>query len=69
MIPLSFVQAELAFESLDEARTFLVNHSAGLFQNPNDPDIKKNLDCKNVHGRLREVFEEKYRRVGIKGAI
>ncbi|KAF8740007.1 hypothetical protein AX14_009128 [Amanita brunnescens Koide BX004] len=69
IIPLSFIQAELAFESLDEARSFLVNHSAGLFQNPNDPDIKKNLDCKYVHGRLREVFEEKYRRVGIKGAI
>jgi len=40
-----------------------------LFQNPNDPDKKKNLDCKNAHRQLREAFEGKYRRVGIKGAI
>ncbi|KAK2465642.1 hypothetical protein APHAL10511_002186 [Amanita phalloides] len=65
-IPLSFLQTELAFDSLDDVRTFLVDHSAGLFQNPNVPDRKKNLDCRGAHGRLREVFQEKYRRVGIK---
>ncbi|KAF8629064.1 hypothetical protein AX15_003562 [Amanita polypyramis BW_CC] len=68
-IPLSFLQTELLFETLNETRTFLANHSAGLFLNPNDPDNKKNLDCKPAHGQLKEVFEGKYRRVGIKGAI
>ena len=48
---------------------FLVKHNAGFFTNPNEPDTNKHVDCKPAHGHLKEVFEEKYRKVGIKGAI
>ncbi|KIL65544.1 hypothetical protein M378DRAFT_197928 [Amanita muscaria Koide BX008] len=68
-IPLAFLKSELAIETLDETRMFLVKHNAGFFTNPNKPDINKNVDCKPAHGHLKEVFEEKYRKVGIKGAI
>ena len=68
IIQLTFLKSELAFETLDDARMFLVKHNAGFFTNPNDPD-DKDLDCRAAHSRLKEVFEEKYRKVGIKGAI
>jgi len=68
-IPLAFLKSELAFEALDDARVFLEKHNVGSFTNPNEPDNVKNLDCRAVHGRVKEVFEEKYRKVGIKGAI
>ncbi|KAF8630742.1 hypothetical protein AX17_005337 [Amanita inopinata Kibby_2008] len=68
-ISLTFIQNELAFETLDAARMFLVDHSASFFVNPNDPDSRRNLDCRAAFNRFKEVFEEKYRKVGIKGAI
>ncbi|KAI0741552.1 SAC3/GANP/Nin1/mts3/eIF-3 p25 family-domain-containing protein [Daedaleopsis nitida] len=68
-LPLSFVQNELAFESLEVAREFLNEHRVGFFQNPNSPDTEKVLDCKPAGAPLASVFEEKYRKVQIRGAV
>ncbi|KAI0794018.1 SAC3/GANP/Nin1/mts3/eIF-3 p25 family-domain-containing protein [Fomes fomentarius] len=68
-LQLSFIQNELAFDTLEAAREFLTEHRAGFFQNPNDPDAEKVLDCKPAGAPLASVFEEKYRRVQIKGAV
>lgn len=68
-ISLSFVQNELAFESLEDARGFLSDHSAALFTDPMVPDSKKMVECKMAQSKLAPVYEEKYRKVMIKGAI
>jgi len=68
-VPLSFIHNELAFDSATATREFLVAHSAGFFTNPTKPDAEKILDCKPAGANLVQVFEEKYRKVLIKGAI
>ncbi|RDX48240.1 hypothetical protein OH76DRAFT_1440771 [Lentinus brumalis] len=68
-LQLSFIQNELAFETLAATREFLDEHRASFFQNPNSPDTEKVLDCKPAGAPLATVFEEKYRRVQIKGAV
>ncbi|PCH44375.1 hypothetical protein WOLCODRAFT_138966 [Wolfiporia cocos MD-104 SS10] len=68
-IPLELVRKELAFDTLSLAREWLLEHRLGLFKNPNDSDTKKNLDCKVLEAPLAQVFEEKYRKVQIKGAV
>ena len=68
-LQLSFIQNELAFDTLAAAREFLAEHRAAFFQNPNSPDMEKVLDCKPAGGPLASVFEEKYRKVQIKGAV
>ncbi|KAJ6581225.1 SAC3/GANP/Nin1/mts3/eIF-3 p25 family-domain-containing protein [Mycena capillaripes] len=68
-IPLSFIHQELAFESLEQAREFLADHSAAFFTNPGSPDDQKTLDCKPAGTQLNQAFETKYRKVLIKGAI
>jgi SAC3 family protein LENG8/THP3 len=68
-LPLSFIKEELAFEHFGEARDFLMNHSSAFFSNPNSPDSEKTLECKPAAAQLAQVFEEKYRKVSIKGAI
>ncbi|KAH9479661.1 THP3-like protein C2A9.11c [Psilocybe cubensis] len=68
-IPLSFLQSTLAFDNLEEARTFLVEHRITFFTNPNSPDSEKVLDCKPAMAEVARVFEDKYRKVTIKGAI
>ncbi|KAJ7746886.1 SAC3/GANP/Nin1/mts3/eIF-3 p25 family-domain-containing protein [Mycena maculata] len=68
-IPLSFIHQELAFESLQQAREFLADHSAASFTNPTSPDDQKTLDCKPAGAQLTQAFETKYRKVLIKGAI
>ncbi|KAG6888660.1 hypothetical protein C0995_006778 [Termitomyces sp. Mi166 len=68
-ISLQFITDELAFDSLDAARQFLVDHSAASFTDPREPDGKKILDCKPAFPQLTRIFEEKYRKVTIKGAI
>ncbi|KAI0629157.1 SAC3/GANP/Nin1/mts3/eIF-3 p25 family-domain-containing protein [Trametes polyzona] len=68
-LQLSFIQNELAFETAGAAREFLVEHRAGYFQNPNAPDEEAVLDCKAASPQLAQVYEEKYRRVQIKGAV
>ncbi|KAI0350684.1 hypothetical protein OH77DRAFT_1412614 [Trametes cingulata] len=68
-LPLSFIQNELAFETPAAAREFLVEHRAGFFQNPNAPDAEAVLDCKPAGPQLAQIYEEKYRKVQIKGAV
>ncbi|KAG6918997.1 hypothetical protein DXG01_010236 [Tephrocybe rancida] len=68
-IPLQFIHDELAFESLNKAREFLVDHSAAFFCDPREPDNNKTLDCRLASSQLSQTFEEKYRKVLIKGAI
>ncbi|GBE86490.1 SAC3/GANP/Nin1/mts3/eIF-3 p25 family-domain-containing protein [Sparassis latifolia] len=68
-ISLSFIQNELAFDTIAVALQFLMEHRAAFFQNPNSPDTQKILDCKPAGAPLAEVFEEKYRKVQIKGAV
>ncbi|RPD64260.1 hypothetical protein L226DRAFT_533569 [Lentinus tigrinus ALCF2SS1-7] len=68
-LQLSFIQNELAFETLASTREFLAEHRAAFFQNPNSPDTEKVLECKPAGAPLASVFEEKYRRVQIKGAV
>ncbi|OSX64205.1 hypothetical protein POSPLADRAFT_1045307 [Postia placenta MAD-698-R-SB12] len=68
-LPLSFIQNELAFETLAHARECLSENRGSFFQNPNAPDTDKILDCKPAHIPLVEAFEEKYRKVQIKGAV
>ncbi|EJF64140.1 hypothetical protein DICSQDRAFT_54014 [Dichomitus squalens LYAD-421 SS1] len=68
-LQLSFIQNELAFDTLAAAREFLAEHRAAFFQNPNSPDPEKVLDCKPAGSPLASVFEEKYRKVQIKGAV
>jgi len=68
-ISLSFIQNELAFDTLDAAREFIVDHSAAFFTNPTSPDDRKMLDCKPAMSQFAQAFEEKYRKVLIKGAI
>jgi hypothetical protein len=68
-LPLSFIYNELAFETPAAAREFLVAHSAGFFMNPNSPDTVKILDCKPAGPNLGLAFDEKFRKVGIKGAL
>ncbi|KAG6817526.1 hypothetical protein H0H87_007494 [Tephrocybe sp. NHM501043] len=68
-ISLQFIHNELAFDSLDAARQFLVDHKAAFFTDSGEPDNKKTLDCKPASSQLSQSFEEKYRKVLIKGAI
>lgn len=67
---LSFISTELAFDTVGQAKEFLEQHRAGtFFKNPNSPDDEKILDCKAAHQTLVQIFEEKYRKVQIKGAV
>ena len=67
---LSFISTELAFDNATQAKEFLDQHRAGtFFKNPNSADDEKILDCKAAHPTLVQIFEEKYRKVQIKGAV
>jgi len=68
-LSLPFIHKELVFDSLAEARDFLMNHQCAFFTNPNSPDEQKTLDCKPAVPVLARVFEEKYRKIIIKGAV
>ncbi|KAH9888947.1 SAC3/GANP/Nin1/mts3/eIF-3 p25 family-domain-containing protein [Cubamyces lactineus] len=68
-LQLTFIQNELAFDTPAAAREFLVEHRAGFFTNPNAPDADAVLDCKPAGPQLATAYEEKYRRVQIKGAV
>ena len=59
----------LGFDDLSDAHNFLSDHSIALFTNPNSPDAEKILDCRNAHTKLTQVYEDKYRKVMIRGAI
>ncbi|KAH7911063.1 SAC3/GANP/Nin1/mts3/eIF-3 p25 family-domain-containing protein [Hygrophoropsis aurantiaca] len=68
-LALSFIQNELAFDTLNETAEFLDNNQAACFTNPNVADKDKVLDCKAASIPLSEAYEKKYSKVGIKGAI
>ncbi|KAK0467286.1 SAC3/GANP/Nin1/mts3/eIF-3 p25 family-domain-containing protein [Desarmillaria tabescens] len=68
-LPLSFIHNELAFDDIESAREFLTEHSSFFFTNPNSPDTEKILDCRPILPNLTQAYEEKYRKVGIRGAI
>jgi len=69
-LTLPFLQKTLAFDTLEDARTFLTDHNlASYFSNLNSPDSEKVIDCKLVSPELNRVYEEKYRKVAIRGAI
>ncbi|EIW58760.1 uncharacterized protein TRAVEDRAFT_29241 [Trametes versicolor FP-101664 SS1] len=68
-VPLPFIQNELAFEGAAAAREFLVEHRVGFFQNPNAKDEEAVFDCKPASALLAQIYEEKYRKVQIKGAV
>ncbi|KAG7093801.1 hypothetical protein E1B28_007443 [Marasmius oreades] len=68
-IGLTFIQNELAFDDLDATRKFLEEHKAPFYTNPTARDSEKVFDCKPAMTALAQVYEEKYRRIGIKGAI
>jgi hypothetical protein len=66
---LCFIQNELAFETLSDARKFVETHGSAFFINPNAIDRELTVECKSAAPQLAQVYEEKYRKVGIKGAI
>jgi len=68
-IPLIFIEKELGFDSSIQAREFIQEHRAAFFQNPNSPDSESVLDCKPAAAPLAQVFDEKYKKVQIKGAV
>jgi hypothetical protein len=68
-LPLCFIHRELAFDSITQARDFLINNSAAFFTNPNSPDADRILNCKPAFPCLLQTYEEKFRKVNIKGAI
>ncbi|KAG0709216.1 SAC3/GANP/Nin1/mts3/eIF-3 p25 family-domain-containing protein [Suillus ampliporus] len=68
-LSLPFIQNELGFDTVTEAREFLMTHGSAFFINPNAPDREKTVECKSAAPQLAQIYEEKYRKVGIKGAI
>jgi hypothetical protein len=54
---------------LPEALKFVETHGSAFFINPNAPNWDKTVECKSAAPQLAQVYEEKYRKVGIKGAI
>lgn len=68
-ITVCFIQNELGFESVSDTLKFLGTHGSAFFVNPNALDRDKTVECKSAAPQLAQVYEEKYRKVGIKGAI
>ncbi|KAG6334605.1 hypothetical protein ID866_4481 [Astraeus odoratus] len=68
-LSLQFITNELAFDTLSQARDFLASHGVSVFTNPNSPDNEKTLDCKAAFPLFSQAYEDKYRRVQIKGAV
>ncbi|KAF9221368.1 hypothetical protein BS17DRAFT_797160 [Gyrodon lividus] len=68
-LTLVFIQNELAFDTLTDAQTFITSHGAACFTNPNSPDRAKVLDCKSASPLIAQAYEEKYRKVAIRGAV
>jgi hypothetical protein len=68
-LSLPFIRKELAFDNLAHAQEFLMNHQCAFFTNPNSPNDQKILDCKPAVSELTRIYEEKYRKIVIKGAV
>ncbi|KAF9564255.1 hypothetical protein CPC08DRAFT_660731 [Agrocybe pediades] len=65
----TFLQTTFAFETTEEIKQFLADHQVNSYINPNVPDNEKMLDTKPMLPELTKIYEEKYRKVMIKGAI
>ncbi|KAL5531662.1 hypothetical protein ACEPAG_4539 [Sanghuangporus baumii] len=68
-MPLAFIRDELAFDNAAHVTTFLTQHGAAFYQNPNVPDDQKVLACKAMQVPLAQAFDEKYRKARITGAV
>ncbi|KAJ3865892.1 SAC3/GANP/Nin1/mts3/eIF-3 p25 family-domain-containing protein [Lentinula novae-zelandiae] len=68
-ISLSFIQNELGFDDLDSTIKFLEEHKGAHFTNPTSSNSQKIVECKSAATFLGQVYEEKYRKVGIRGAV
>ncbi|KAH7872998.1 SAC3/GANP/Nin1/mts3/eIF-3 p25 family-domain-containing protein [Lentinula edodes] len=68
-ISLSFIQNELGFDDLDSTIKFLEEHKGAHFTNPTSSNSQKIVECKSAATYLGQVYEEKYRKVGIRGAV
>ena len=62
-MPLVFIRDELAFDNTAQVTSFLTQHGAATYQNPNAADEQKALSCKAVQAPLTQAFDEKYRKV------
>lgn len=67
--PLAYLRQELAFDDYEATHKFLVDHSVTYFVDPYKHDDEKDLDCKFANPKIKEIFEAKYRRIQIRGAI
>lgn len=68
-VPLSFIQNELAFDTLSQTREFIEKHGAGFWNGANTPDEQRTLQCREAQAPLVSNFETMYRKVQIKGAV
>ena len=68
-IPLSFLSSELAIDDTKETLDFLDAHIMTTFTNPNSADKDKIVDFKSVYTELIKVYDDKYKKVNIRGAI
>jgi hypothetical protein len=68
-LPVTFIRDELAFDNVSQTINFLTSHRAAFFQNPNAHEEQRIFDCKAAQLTLNQVFDEKYRKATIKGAI
>ncbi|KAI5121498.1 hypothetical protein M0805_006535 [Coniferiporia weirii] len=68
-LSLPFIQDELAFEGTAQVAVFLTQHRAAFYQDPTVADNNKVLDCKSAQAPLAQVYDEKYRKATIRGAI
>jgi hypothetical protein len=68
-ISLAHVHSEFAFQTMEETISFLTDHESAHFVDPSKPDSEKQLDCKAIFKHIPAQYEEKYRKVGIRGAI
>lgn len=69
ILPLAFIYNELAFENMDKMMEFLTAHKVLCWQNPDARDEQKVFDCRQAQKILLQVYEEKYRKATIKGAV
>ncbi|KAF8449072.1 SAC3/GANP/Nin1/mts3/eIF-3 p25 family-domain-containing protein [Boletus edulis BED1] len=68
-LTLAFIQNELGFNTLSDTQSYLHTHRVAVFTDPNSPDREKIIDCKVVAPLIAQAYEEKYRKVAIRGAV
>lgn len=64
-LPIEFLQSELCLETLEGTHQFLQEYGCATYTAD-----QKNIDCNAIsQANVQKTFEQKYRKVGIKGAI